>query len=302
VLTVPVFSALRSHWPDAEVAYLGRPPVINLAMAAGLVDGVSSLDHSEWSRLFVRDGAPPPGWAGHSAGFDLVLSYLHDPEGIVADNLAAWGGRRVVVQTPIVSSMHAVDHFLRPVADIGIDPGEEPAPTLKLPDAMVADARRVENMGRCTIALHPGSGGRHKNWPVEKFIELAELLRRDTDLTPVFTLGEADEAERAALERMSSGIAVVDNRGLVLMAGILTTCGGYVGNDSGITHLAAAVGIPTVALFGPTDPRIWGPRGPNARIITARESTTESLAQVEVQTVLRELLELVGPTGPGHSG
>ena len=61
----------------------------------------------------------------------------------------------------------------------------------------------------------------------------------------------------------------------------------YVGNDSGITHLAAAVGIPVVALFGPSDPDMWGPRGDNVMILEARERSTESLARIDVKTVAR---------------
>jgi ADP-heptose:LPS heptosyltransferase len=108
-------------------------------------------------------------------------------------------------------------------------------------------------------------------------------------LTPLFTVGEADEEIRAALEA-SAAFSILARTGLVELAGVLSACVGYVGNDSGITQLAAALGVPAVCLYGPTDPATWAPRGPNARVICAPERTSEGLARIEVDAVLAALL------------
>ena len=73
----------------------------------------------------------------------------------------------------------------------------------------------------------------------------------------------------------------------------LAACVGYVGNDSGITHVAAALGIPVVGLYGPTDPAIWGPRGPHVRVITGAEPTTSGLAGITVREVLDGLQAMI---------
>lgn len=102
--------------------------------------------------------------------------------------------------------------------------------------------------------IHPFSGSAKKNWPLEKFRGLASRLEK---VMPVSWLrGREDPPLPGAVERND----------LYDVACWLARARLYIGNDSGITHLAAAVGTPVLALFGPTDPRVWAPRGSNVRI------------------------------------
>jgi ADP-heptose:LPS heptosyltransferase len=112
-------------------------------------------------------------------------------------------------------------------------------------------------------------------------------------IIPVFTLGEADREIAVELEKQKSGITVLPTGSLIELAEFLSACAGYVGNDSGITHLAAALGIPVVVVFGPTEPDIWAPRGPNARVIKSGGRTTESLASVPVERVFGEICAML---------
>jgi hypothetical protein len=123
--------------------------------------------------------------------------------------------------------------------------------------------------GRPVIAIHPGSGSETKCWPVERFEALARELKRETDCSIVMILGPADERlverMRALTKELHSPIA--HSLPLRSLAAALANCALYVGNDSGVTHLAAAVGVPTVAIFGPTDPIMWAPNGDNVKIV-----------------------------------
>jgi hypothetical protein len=102
--------------------------------------------------------------------------------------------------------------------------------------------------------IHPFSGSARKNWPLAKFRALAEKLER---VMPVkWCAGEEDPP--------LAGAARIDNLGE--LASWLAKARMYIGNDSGITHLAAAVGTAVLALFGPTDPEVWAPRGPHVRV------------------------------------
>ena len=102
--------------------------------------------------------------------------------------------------------------------------------------------------------IHPFSGSARKNWPLHKFRALAEKLQR---VMPVqWCAGEEDPP--------LSGAVRIDD--LYELACWLAKARVYIGNDSGITHLAAAVGTPVLALFGPTDPQVWAPRGPHVRV------------------------------------
>ena len=104
--------------------------------------------------------------------------------------------------------------------------------------------------------IHPFSGSARKNWPLEKFRALAAKLPM-----PVrWCAGEDDP-------HLPDAIHIGD---LYEMACFLARARLYIGNDSGITHLAAAVGTPTLAIFGPSNPAIWAPRGDHVRVVRAK--------------------------------
>jgi hypothetical protein len=118
---------------------------------------------------------------------------------------------------------------------------------------------------RRAVVIQPFSGGRRKNWPLERFQELAAKLP-----VPVEWL--------AGPEEELPGATRIDD--LWQLANYIASAALYIGNDSGITHLAAATGIPTVALFGATDPRVWAPRGDNVTVVRG-----EGMQTIEVRTV-----------------
>jgi heptosyltransferase-2 len=229
------------------------------------------------------------------ASFDLILSYLNDPDGVMAANLRSAGARLVIDCPAIVTNGHAADHFLRPVRELGIAPVIV-HPLLPWPEALREQGRkRLKELGLTgkVVGMHPGSGSSRKNWPIEKFVALADYARGRASLQPLFILGEAEAEAARKLPRLASTVPVLANRRLTEAASVLAACRVYVGNDSGVTHLAAALGIPVVALFGPTDAAVWGPRGANVAILTSRAPTTESLAAIEPFAVLATLMKLI---------
>ena len=134
------------------------------------------------------------------------------------------------------------------------------------------------------LAIHPGSGSRNKNWPL---VHWAELLG---ELMPAFAevlliSGEADreifEAVRPLIPAMK--LRVCANGSLWDLVSELSRATLFIGHDSGVTHVAAATGVTTVALFGPTDPTIWAPNGHHVTVITSPDRT---MAGLSVETVL----------------
>lgn len=138
---------------------------------------------------------------------------------------------------PAESPLHATDFFL---LQVGAPPGARPE--LRL------DTRREDY-----AVIHPFSGSPRKNWPLSSFETLARML----DAPVRWTAGP--EEQLAGATRFED---------LAELARFLSAACLYIGNDSGVTHLAAAVGTPTIAIFGPSDPRIWAPRGPNVSVVT----------------------------------
>lgn len=296
LLTLPAIRALRRRWPSATIELIGHTRIAELAVVAGLINRVRSLDASGMAKWFI----PRCVWTERErfdiASFDLVLSYLSDADGVVQANLRAAGAQRVIACSPVFASWHAADHFLHPVTDLGISTPVTAGPLLPWPEASRQQGRHcLEQLGLAgdVISLHPGSGSSRKNWPAEQFAILADRVRQSMSAQPLFILGEADAAAARDLARLSPAVPVLTNRTLKEVAAVLAVSRDYVGNDSGITHLAAALGITVVALFGPTDAAAWGPRGANVVILQGREPTSEALAAIEPDAVLQALAKLI---------
>ncbi|MFA5043182.1 MAG: glycosyltransferase family 9 protein [Kiritimatiellia bacterium] len=316
ILTLPAIRALRRHWPSAVIELIGHPGPAELALTAGLVDRVRSLDASGMAAWFVSHRVWPERERADLASFDLVLSYLGDVDGVLQANLRAAGAKQVITCPPVVAAGHAADHFLRPVMELGRKTATMPfsrtattthgvvavrqnraaEPLLPWPAALREQGRHwLEELGLAgdVVCLHPGSGSARKNWPVERFALLAERVRRSMSAQPLFVLGEAEAAAARALARLAPDAPMLTNRSLKEAASVLAVSRGYAGNDSGITHLAAALGVPVVALFGPTDAAVWGPRGAHVVVLQGRAPTSAALAAIEPDTVLKALEELI---------
>lgn len=127
------------------------------------------------------------------------------------------------------------------------------------------------------VVIQPGSGSRRKNWPLVRFVSLAHALER-SGRSIAWCLGPAEGGIA-----LPNGARRLDSESLVELARVLAGSRLYIGNDSGITHLAAAVGCRTIAIFGPTDPRIWAPLGDNVTVVRGNPWPTveEVLAAIE---------------------
>lgn len=114
------------------------------------------------------------------------------------------------------------------------------------------------------IIIHPGSGSPKKNWPLPLFIEVGRRLK-SMAMKPEFILGPAEYHLLDELNRISGEVRIIDD--LIVLAEELVKSAGFVGNDSGVSHLSAFLGLPTVVIFGPSDPKRWAPKGTSVRII-----------------------------------
>jgi heptosyltransferase-2 len=284
IATLPVLQALRAQWPAAHLEIWGYPHIAELAVAAGLAQAVVSLDKAEMVRFFVPEPAFTDGQVAAVRSFDLVFNYLHDPVGQVRSNLLLAGARQVISGSPIIKRGHAVPFLLEPLQALAIYESE-PVPALDFSgDTRAAGRQRLRGLGFSgrPVVVHPGSGSPAKNWPTERF---AEIIRRwqAAGREVVAVSGEADTAVFAALARELPDLAVLSGLGLVALAATLAECAAFLGNDSGITHLAAAVGLPVVALFGPSDPDTWAPRGRGGvQVLRAPEGELERLTVAAV--------------------
>jgi ADP-heptose:LPS heptosyltransferase len=159
-----------------------------------------------------------------------------------------------------------------------------------LPDD-IAEARqalaRLDLGDARVVLLFPGSGGAQKNWPADNFAALANALPPPTRALVV--LGPAEGAiEPFVMPLLAArGIAWLHDQPLSTVVGLARLAAGFVGNDSGVSHLAAAVGAPGVAIFGPTDPDRWRPLG---QVKVVRAPKLADLTPAEVASALKEMM------------
>ena len=162
-----------------------------------------------------------------------------------------------------------------------------------------------------TVVIHPGSGSKKKVWPVERFLEVVRYLQRHVGSRILIVLGPAEgpEVQKAfeVIEWDMGPSAPILLKGLSLLelTSMVKKCRLFMDNDSKITHMAAALGVPTVAIFGPSDPKVWSPRG--KKVVVVRRKITcspcsqdkffqcqniECLKNVEVEDVLAGVARL----------
>ena len=277
ILTLPVLTALRERFPSTEIEVLGYPRIASLALLGGLAKAVHAIESPGLAMFFAKGGSFDSEWREFFGQFAIVISYLFDPDKIFETNVKSCGLRQFIAaqhRPDETKPIHATDVFLKPLEQLTIFDAD-PVARLELPGL----AKRNN-----WLALHPGSGSESKNWPEQNWRELvAHLL----DHSPLNLLLIGGEAEGDRLQRLANGmpldrLEIAQHIPLPELAPRLAKCAGYVGHDTGMTHLAAALGLPTLVLWGPSSQTIWQPLGEKVRVL----SQHSELAALPLETVL----------------
>jgi len=295
VVTLPVFQAVRKQWPDAYIELVGYPHIANLALAGDLVDHVESLDRADMAKFFTFTPSFTEEQGKYIRSFDVVLTYLYDPIETMRENLRAAGARQIIYGSPMVTEGHVSDQLFRSLETLAIY-GNQAVPQLNMSKGCLDRGREhlaERGLSEKVVAIHPGSGSPKKNWPLDRYLELAIWLEEHSN-KPLLILGEADKAIAEDLRRHENKIPVLAGASLVDVGSVLSHCRAYIGNDSGITHLAAALGIPTLAIFGPSDADQWCPRGENVHLTVAPDG---NLDRVSVQQITKIIEEAIADSG-----
>ncbi|MDG2214282.1 MAG: glycosyltransferase family 9 protein [Verrucomicrobiota bacterium] len=278
ILTLPVFSALRETFRPAVIGSLAPVGRGELAMAAGLADEIQDLDGRGWAEFFVSDGDLDPERVIWLSQFDLIISFLHDPEGVWVNNLKRISSARLLQGCSRPSEngkLHATAVLLSVLKEVGIS-GLDSLPQI---DAGATDPDRY------VLAVHPGSGSESKNWPEVKWLQFLTQWLEGNSGRVLVVGGEAEAVKLIGLKRVIDPVRVVflENESLPELAGALKSARFFVGHDSGISHLAAALGVKSVILWGATNRVVWGPQHHHVRFI----QSDEAMDSITVDEVLR---------------
>ena len=276
LLGFPALGALRRRFPAARITLAGPLPAARFAAEMGLVDDLLPIDDPRLAPLF--DERPVQAVPEPLRDLDVAVVWLSRAQPVAA-HLAAAGARRIVAAPPFsrdAGAPHVADWLLKTLARLGVraDPTWDARPWLRAGEAGLAWAAawQARDLSRARfLVLHPGSGSARKNWPAQHWADLAASVGATAGLRIVITAGPADDAALTAildaLRHLDTAPLALREPDLLHLAGVLASAALYLGNDSGVTHLAAGLGTPTVAVFGPTNPHIWRPRGPRVRVL-----------------------------------
>ena len=286
VLTLPAIKLLRDGFPNAHLEILGYKHIVALAEKRFYADATRSIEYAPLASFFARGADLPRALADYFASFDLVVSYLFDPDGIFEQNFRRCGVEIFIAASPkITGDQHAALQLAEPLTQLDLT-NANPAATLYPAPADRAFARSFLSPANApVVALHPGSGSETKNWPLEHWAELGETLLRDGSAGSLLVVGgEADvkQLRSLAAQWRDRPVMFAEHLPLPELAAALSACTLFIGHDSGVSHIAAAVGTRCVLLFGPTDPPVWAPANEGVQILRA---DSRCLADLRVDDV-----------------
>lgn len=278
ILALPSLEVLRKTFPRARTVLMGYPRILELVENRFYTEEMLSIDQKGMASFFVRDGVLDPNLSKFFMGFQLIVVFTKEGEGNLIRNLRRASEGRIFHINPFPrwdERIHLADHLLKELSRYGVSQAGG-LPKLYLNESDRAWGKAFWTEGGVSpeeragaIIVHPGSGSKKKAWPPDRFLHLVESLPKDLRTKVLVVLGPAEGPEvRRAFEAGNSGACILA-RGLSLirLASIMEGCRFFIGNDSGISHLAAALGIPTIAIFGPTDPKVWAPRGKKVVVV-----------------------------------
>ncbi|MEK6786861.1 MAG: glycosyltransferase family 9 protein [Nitrospirota bacterium] len=219
---------------------------------------------------------------------DRAVVWMEDKEGVLGSFFQEFGVANVQIQSPFSKGLrarHQSNRFLETLSEPTRDSVSES--TVQVPPHLlergkdILDALRI-SQEQSLVVVHPGSGSVHKRLEPRRMASLIERLWQE-GMYPLILEGPADlDAVGQALHFVSRPTLVLRDLALSQLAGVFAQVALYIGHDSGVTHLSALLGVPTIALFGPTDYHRWAPQGHHVTILRGSPCICDSWATVKM--------------------
>jgi len=320
VLTLPALQALHDWRPDLRIHMLveplcgplleNHPAVSEIIVFTKFWRTVRFLRLRDFSIAFNMHGGPTSAFLTRLSGAPVRVCWAQR-------QFASFYNVQVPIHFPVAGriEMHTAEHRLQQFLYTGLP--DKPLPAAKVfVDANAAElvrdtlAEKGIRPGEPYAVLRPGASQANKRWPVERFAAIAQWLRQAHGIASVVNLGPDDQWVAAEVKQhFGSGILLdgLDLRGLVaLLAGSTF----FLGNDTGPTHIAAALGIKSVVIFGASDSKVWSPWKTEYRLVEnpfpcqqcprgkcASLGTSECIFAISVEEVREACEALLGESG-----
>jgi len=282
LLLRPAVAALRRRYARVRLMAPRSSGGVLVGPGPSEVDDLIDGESADVAALFTDDGPREGALPRRLGGVELAVVYSRSAA--LARNLERLVPR-VLRQDPApAEGAHAAAWLARPLAEVGMHAPAE-LPPMRATEAEAAEAGALlRELPSRFVAVHPGSGSPAKNWPPDRFGRLLDAL---VPAQPWLLVEGPADAEPAAALAGRHGAVVARGLPARVLGAVLAHAGLLVGHDSGVSHLAAAWGAPTLALFGPTDPVVWAPVGRRVTALRAPGSRMEALEVAAVVAAAR---------------
>jgi len=282
LLSLPCIAIIRDSSSCVHIA--GRSDVVSFLKEAGLADEVSSVDSQTYSSLYTE--APDEQTRFFLSGFDRALIFtVHKESQLIANVRSVIPDTEAILTIPPETcTQHAALYRLKQCSLAGS--AVQRNGLIRIPDEEKAWAAGFLGgqgfaPGQRLVIIHPGSGGKKKCWLLEEYAALIGEITKDPRIFCVVITGPAEDATAVSGQiRCNDSVIMFHDESLMRVAALLSRSDFYLGNDSGISHLAGILGCRGVALFGPTDPAIWRPQGQDIEVISFRKQGAETARQI----------------------
>lgn len=287
LLAVPAIRSLRRRFPQHEIVLIASATVSRLLLECRLIDDWIPLEGQACLGLFSEPLSISAELQSRLNQCDLAVVWAEDKDDGLRSVFQNLGVAQVQIQSPFspeLRARHQSDRFLE---TLGATAGDSsPEGTIQVPPHLLERGKDYLETLRIShdqllVLVHPGSGSVHKCLEPRRMALLIEQLWLG-GMWPLVLEGPADQdAFGQALQFVSKPPLVLRDLDLSQLAGVLAQVTLYIGHDSGVTHLSALLGVPTIALFGPTDPQRWAPHGSHVTILRRSPCICESWETVK---------------------
>ena len=314
ILTLPLASYVKNTLGLGGIDILGHTEYVGFLPGRSCINSVRSIDALEINRLFAEAGKfelkDRDSLINTFSGYSWIITFMGGHESSFEQNLiytANCSHSAEVITLSMKPEQDKPEHvsgfYIRQFAE-WIELTEKNReiesercliktnPTDLVTGRKLLKEEGIKHLGKLVV-IQPGSGGKEKCWYVDNFLAIAAGLASN-GYEVIFLLGPAEQEKftNETKERINSVAPCLTNLSLTDVVAILNCAELFIGNDSGITHLAATLGIRTAVVFGPTNPVLYKPLGPDVAVFSANiegftEKSSTSLQQEILSTLIR---------------
>jgi ADP-heptose:LPS heptosyltransferase len=291
VLTWPLGLALGRLHPQSRIIYVTQASKGALAAAALGLDWRDA--ESSWPALYSDPAGLNEKARQTVAEAHSVYTFISGAQDAFCGNVASLADQATIIPLrlapPPEFGGHVSEHLVQQLVPFPAVRSAVEQILASIRNNGLSGSRRSQKQG--DILIHPGSGGRAKCWPINGFLQLIERLVKAGNPVKVL-LGEVELERFSAddLRRLETAAAVAKPANYVDLYAQCAAAAGFIGHDSGPAHLAGIMGLPTLALFGPSDPAVWRPLGPRVKVL--HQPNLEALEAQDVVLAWKSMMEL----------